>query len=475
MEDLEWLSKNGVEVLRTASKALEEDICDRCLGRLFGKAGFGLTNQERGKAVRIMLALSHELLSGSKEDSAFPFSGRLPIHPSRRIEQVPKVVAKEDDGWNRTGTLSLSTYLAEEGQTTGCWLCHDVFDSIDEMARSVLEASGSQEFSSFIIGCRMDPGSLERERSLWERAGPTSAETMKEELNREIGKAYSELAPEKEFDRNNPEVTVLGGPLFKTVKVSIKPVFVKGRYRKLVRGIPQTRWICKSCRGKGCPRCDGKGKMYETSVEEIIGEPVMDILNGTDFKLHGMGREDIDVMTLGNGRPFVLEITSPKKRSFDLDAVTAAINMNGKEKVEVIDLEPSQRNEIVDVKDGTSLKRYRARIVVEGEVDEETLKYNISLLAQSPINQRTPRRVSHRRADKVRVRRVHSASVTIDENGAVIVDLLTDGGLYIKELLHGDEGRTDPSLASLLGLPVQVETLDVMDVLDDERSLMDRG
>ncbi|MGA1792749.1 MAG: tRNA pseudouridine(54/55) synthase Pus10 [Thermoplasmatota archaeon] len=475
MEDHEWLTDNGADILRTASEALENDLCDRCLGRLFGKAGFGLTNLERGKAVRIMLALSHELLSDAQGEKVLPISGRLPVHPSRQSERTSEELTQEDDDWTRAGTMSLTDYLGQEEQDKGCWLCHDVFDTIRDLAESVLESSLTQEFSSFMIGCRMDPGSLERERIIWERSNPTSAETLKEELNREIGKAYSELAPEKEFDRNNPEVTFLVDPLFKTVKVSIKPVFIKGRYRKLIRGIPQTRWICKSCRGKGCSRCSGKGKMYETSVEEIIGEPMMSALEGDDFKLHGMGREDVDVLTLGSGRPFVLEVSSPKKRSFDLNALTSMVNKNGMGKVEVLDLEPSHRSEIVEVKDGTSLKRYRARIMVEGEVDEETLKYNISLLAQSPINQRTPQRVSHRRADKVRVRKVHSASVTIEGEGVAIVDLLTDGGLYIKELLHGDEGRTTPSLASLLGLAVKVETLDVMDVLDDERSVMDQG
>lgn len=215
--------------------------------------------------------------------------------------------------------------------------------------------------------------------------------------------------------------------------------------------------------------------MYETSVEEIIGTPVMEALEGSDFKLHGMGREDIDVVTLGRGRPFVLEISSPRRRFLDLDALIEIIDRNGDGRVRVSDLASSSRGEVPSIKDGTSLKRYRARIVVEGDVDEEILKYNISLLAQSPINQRTPWRVSHRRADKIRVRRVHEASVTWEGNGSAIVDLLTDGGMYIKELLHGDEGRTVPSLASLLGLSIRVETLDVTDVLDEERSRNDQG
>jgi tRNA pseudouridine synthase 10 len=97
-------------------------------------------------------------------------------------------------------------------------------------------------------------------------------------------------------------------------------------------------------------------------------------------------------------------------------------------------------------------------------LDEETLKYNISLLAQSPIRQRTPTRVAHRRADKIRKRSIHEIDSEVLSDGRAVVELTTDGGLYIKELLHGDEGRTEPSLSSLLGKKVNVEILDVTGV-----------
>lgn len=39
-----------------------------------------------------------------------------------------------------------------------------------------------------------------------------------------------------------------------------------------------------------------------------------------------------------------------------------------------------------------------------------------------------------------------------------------EGGLYIKELISGDEGRTEPSLAGLLGVGAEVTALDVVAV-----------
>lgn len=45
-------------ILEKAKKVLEEGyICDNCLGRLFGRLATGYTNEERGKAIRLVLEM----------------------------------------------------------------------------------------------------------------------------------------------------------------------------------------------------------------------------------------------------------------------------------------------------------------------------------------------------------------------------------------------------------------------------------
>ena len=45
-------------ITETTEKILEYGpICDHCLGRMFGKSSHGLSNDERGKALRVALAL----------------------------------------------------------------------------------------------------------------------------------------------------------------------------------------------------------------------------------------------------------------------------------------------------------------------------------------------------------------------------------------------------------------------------------
>jgi len=78
----------------------------------------------------------------------------------------------------------------------------------------------------------------------------------------------------------------------------------------------------------------------------------------------------------------------------------------------------------------------------------------------------------------VRTRRLHAATGTPRDPRSAELEFRTDGGLYVKELVSGDDGRTVPSLAGLLGFGARVRELDVLDVAAggssrDSQSAMD--
>ena len=114
--------------------------------------------------------------------------------------------------------------------------------------------------------------------------------TIKAELNGDRPSG----ARRGKVDFTSPDVVALVDTRFGNVELNIAPLFIYGRYRKHSREIPQTRWPCRMCRGKGCKRCGGIGKMYQTSVQELIGDPLVRQFEGKDHFFHGMGREDID-------------------------------------------------------------------------------------------------------------------------------------------------------------------------------------
>jgi tRNA pseudouridine synthase 10 len=212
----DWVSEN----LSIAESASEKGLCDHCLGRLFGKLGKGMTNGQRSLMLREAL--------GSKGISC----------------EVPEY----------------------------CSLCDNVFDIIERLADAAAESIVTAESDNFVIGSRVDPETVKKEKALWEELGVTgSAEPMKSEMNREIGKLVAARTG-RSAEFGNPQIVACVDTRFADVTLDIAPVFIYGRYNKLSREIPQTIWPCRTCRGKGCGRCGGKGKMYETSVQEIIGD-----------------------------------------------------------------------------------------------------------------------------------------------------------------------------------------------------------
>ncbi len=244
-----------------------------------------------------------------------------------------------------------------------------------------------------------------------------------------------------------------------TVRREPEPLFFFGRYKKLKAGLSQTIWHCRKCRGRGCERCEGLGKMYR-SVEEIIGEPFVKRTKGS-FCMHASGREDVDVTNTA-GRPFVLEISNPDARKLDLEAIGKEIAAGGE--VEVSDLRRVRRGDVELVADSHFPKTYKAWVKMEGgasEGDLEKLRRFSHLLKQ-----RTPLRVEHRRADKVRERKAEVVDAHI-EDGQIVADVRADAGTYIKELVSGDEGRTVPSFSSVLGKACSCEKLAVIKIEDD--------
>jgi tRNA pseudouridine synthase 10 len=103
-------------------------------------------------------------------------------------------------------------------------------------------------------------------------------------------------------------------------------------------------------------------------------------------------------------------------------------------------------------------KIYIADVSFSSPVPEEKLKLLETTFTGLQVQQWTPQRVSHRRADLERKRRV----LEFRTEGPDRFRITAEAGLYIKELIHGDGGRTRPSVQEALGVRCSVITLDVV-------------
>lgn len=394
-----------------AKRGVEERLCSECFGRLFGRAGRGLTNPERASRVQEHL-------------------GPLALVPG-----------------------------------PDCSLCHGVFEALPQWTDRVVRAAEGIEFDRFTCGSRWEPEDLAREEELWRRVSSEWGESVRSAFNRELGKRV-EARTGKSGGTERPDVVFLCDLPVGRVTVTIQPLYFRGRYRKLDRTLPQTKWPCRRCRGRGCDACQGTGKTYAESVEEVIAGPAIARTAAEGSRFHGMGREDIDARMLGQGRPFVLELLRPRRRTVELDALGREVREHASGRVEVLGLRAAGPQDVLEVKEASPQKSYQVDIL--GSVPEAKVKEALSLALARTIAQRTPTRVAHRRADRIRPRRIVAADLASWADGRFTVRVRTEAGTYVKEWVEGDGGRTEPSLAGILGVPLKVEALDVLEVHDSE-------
>ena len=499
-------------------------ICDACLGRLGGKRTYGQSIVEAGASVR-------------------------------------------------ASVVELDGYLADAREREPlCPFCENLFDEVDLLADIIYDALEPYDVGRLQLGARFPKDQIEEEEKLRKRMGAGGSDALKPSLVEEIGLRLKDRLDGTVLVNDKPDVLALIDVLTLTVELDVRSVYVYGRYRKLERGIPQTRWPCRACTGRGCERCEPTGLQYQKSVQDLVGNPMLEVFQGTEHAFHGMGREDIDVRCLGRGRPFVLEIKEPKLRSFNAEKLADIINKAAIGSVEVSSIRPSSRSEVVRIKDTPAEKSYTIRFTISpmneaeyavltapvdmtkedvqgrskkrrrqrrGDKDADRTKplQAIDLppagpseselkamkkpelvalaedkglkktgkkdelieriLAASPpapamfdlpdddaiarvvealngikLAQRTPERVAHRRSDLIRKRTVleaHSLFIETNEDGEREIEftLRCESGTYVKETVHGDSGRTQPSVAALIKAKCNVLWLDVGDIHAD--------
>lgn len=403
-----------MKIIDTAAelvKMTDGNICNNCLGRCLSKTVEGKDNQARGEYLRKILEESHR------------------------------------------NTV----------QNSECQICQDILKDLDLYVDKAIEYLILEKihFETFLIGCKMDPEIIVMEEEVHKKLD-LDAESIKKEINREVGKKLSaRLSKEVEF--NSPDVVLTIDLKNGGFDAQINPIFIESRYRKLVRGIPQTKWPCSKCKGRGCESCNFTGKMYPETVEELISEEAIKAANGSGAKFHGAGREDIDVRMLGNGRTFVLEIKEPRIRDIDLLKLVDKVNDHAKGRVEISEMKFVPKSRKAEIKESSrdTYKVYRAIVELDEEVEDYLLG---SLESLKVIDQRTPIRVSHRRADKVRTRKIRNIKYKKLDKQTLELIIECEGGLYIKELISSDDCRSKPSVAEILKTGARCVQLDVLEV-----------
>jgi tRNA pseudouridine synthase 10 len=441
-----------MDILEKMSRMLEEyPLCDHCLGRQFALLGHGIENDERGRAIKLALTLKAHELALSK---------------NREGVRILKILAT--NGFSKAAgeiLQKMKKRIPRKNFPKTCFLCESKSESFDDLAKKALKELESYEYNSFLVGIELPITVEEREDEFKAKFNVSYGENMRNEFGRVIGKKIAEHGG-KIADYRKPEIVVLVNPFAEKISLQINPLYIAGRYKKLVRGIPQSKWFCSNCQGKGCEKCNWTGKMYPESVEELIATPLLDVTSGIKASFHGSGREDIDARMLGKGRPFVIEITKPQKRFLDLKKVEEVVNTYAKGKVEVLNLQFADKAVVRRLKKAESAqKEYRVLIEFENKIATKELRLLEERLTNVMVKQKTPIRVLHRRADLTREKYIYEVKVKKLSPKKAEMKIRSQGGLYVKELVTGDEGRTTPSVSEFLENKAKPIKLDVLNVI----------
>ncbi len=436
------------DILVKAQRILEKHpLCNHCLGRQFALLGHGINNERRGDALKLLLTMKAHQLTQSK---------------SKAGVTLLKILASNGDYSMAAEMLRKTEHKPTEAQQ--CHLCKGRLETLEKLVTLALDRLKEYEYETMLVGVKLPVEIEEREDELKGEFTIRHGENLRNEFSRNIGKRLAE-ATGKQIEYDRPDIVVLLNPFTEQTSLQVNPIHIGGRYRKLARGIPQSRWLCGRCRGKGCKKCNWTGRMYLSSVEEIIGQPALKMTQGEEMALHGAGREDIDARMLGTGRPFVIEIKKPRKRLINLKKLETSINTNAKGTVEVSKLYFANKDVVRKLKrSDTAQKLYQATVESDKNVSEKQLAILAKMLTGAAIKQQTPKRVMHRRADLMREKYIYRAKVKRLTPNRFQIEIRCQGGLYIKELITGDEGRTVPSVAQILGAKAVPAELDVLGV-----------
>jgi tRNA pseudouridine synthase 10 len=435
-------------------------ICIHCLGRMFSLLGSYTTNYERGNSLLLSLTMENHWMF-------------LSLNNEQQKESLVnlKILAEKAQYLPAQKVLQNEGVKISDNTMQSCYLCRGIFSNTKKYVEEAKVNLKGIEYKNFLVGTSLEAQIINREDDFKSKFQILEAESFKSHFNRVIGKFLTDIL-EKPPEFKNPDILVIFFLDFESFSVELNPrsLFIFGTYNKFIRTIPQTHWSCRNCKGKGCKLCNFTGKQYQTSVEEMVSPEFIKESLVNDSKFHGAGREDIDVKMLGRGRPFILELKNPKIRTLDLARIEKKVNKTNKKKVSIHNLRYSDKKEVVRLKDEAqeTKKIYKASVVASIKITRETFDEKITELKKifenQEIHQRTPNRVSHRRADKIRGKKVYKIEGKFNKPQLFEFIIETQGGTYIKELINGDEGRTSPSFSEVFEIPLVCKELDVIDI-----------
>ena len=162
----------------------------------------------------------------------------------------------------------------------------------------------------------------------------------------------------------------------------------------------------------------------------------------------------------------MLEIINPKKNmekyikeiEKEINTCSKFIKINNLEKCN------KEYSEFIKKAEVNKMKIYSCFVWVKKNLDENDIN-KLNNIKNLDVIQKTPLRVLHRRSLMDRKKIIYELKAEKINEHFMILDVISSAGTYIKEFVHSDLMRTEPSIKSLLGCDVDILQLDVRDLI----------
>ena len=318
---------------------------------------------------------------------------------------------------------------------------------VKPLAEEIVAKLEEYEYDTFLVGASVPHTVLDNEDELRSRFKIKGRDSVKSQITKLLSQKVKQQTG-KAVNYSRPDLTVLASMNEGLITINLRSVWLRGRYVKLRRGLPQRSSVCGICSGLGCAGCDYKGRTID-SVQSRISDFLTGVFAAEGCNFVWLGSEDENSLVSGSGRPFYVEVTKPKKR-FAMKEVLTSRGNGGKRKiffkskeVQIKELELLERR-VTDVPQfeitaQVNLKR-KTDAAPFGDSQIESLEKNFSNVLTSVRLSRKFRTVQ---------KEIRGISCKTRDGGETIELLVhCDGGIPLKKLVSGQDETVRPNLGT---------------------------
>ena len=338
----------------------------------------------------------------------------------------------------------LNKYYPISSNSHSCPTCNGILNHIDDIKSVVTESIGL--FSYHDVQIELPTPLQEIDKSYCEELHLQTSCNIKNFLRAKLNSElpHAQIGP----------TLILSISKFDKIKCQLRwpDFYIVGKYIKNSRRVSHSR--------------NFQGISISSIEKEIINHLSPYVIS-TQLTFESAGREDMDVRMMGTGRPFCIKIYNPlplpNTNPKDIISLINDISKNlpneiiCKNGIEIFELKILEEKPFLNPK---HIKNYRCIISSSEPVSKEMLNKLLEI-ENLIVYQKTPLRVAQRRPMKIREKMILKMNYKQISNSFFILDLITSGGTYIKEFVHSDFNRTNPSLGFILSpnKPIQCQLL----------------